>query len=311
LLPDLASEEGTLVDLLFTWQIYVIAFIFSLIIVFVLYGAVVFRRKPGDKGDGQYVTGNMPLEIAWTVIPFIVIMAFGVVSARHLSEMTAEDPEELVVEVTGYQFGWRFDYPQYGVSSSELYLPRGRKVLFKITSEDVIHSFWVVEFRIKQDAVPGRWTTLRVTPTEVGDYRIRCAELCGYAHAAMYAPVVVTEPQEFEDWLGGKAAAAKSPEAMTPVEQGAQLAETRGCLSCHSVDGSRLVGPTWKGLYGSERQFDDGSSAVADEAYLRSAILNPASQVVIDYANVMPAAYTMLTDEELTALIEYIKSLSD
>jgi cytochrome c oxidase subunit 2 len=169
----------------------------------------------------------------------------------------------------------------------------------------------VVEFRIKQDAVPGRWTTLRVTPTELGDFRIRCAELCGYAHSSMYAPVVVVEPQQFEDWLAGKKVEAESPEATTPAAQGAQIAETRGCLSCHSVDGSALVGPSWKGLFGSEVEFEDGSTAIADEAYLRSSILDPAAQIVAGYPNVMPAAYSFLTDKEMAALIEYIKSLSE
>ena len=158
LVPQLASEEGAFVDQMFTLQIYIIAFIFSLIMVLMLYSVVVFRRKPGDTSDGEYIKGNTPLEIAWTVIPLIVVMGLGIMGAGHLTEMTASEPDELVVEVTGFQFGWRFDYPDYGVSSTELYLPRGRQALFKITSTDVIHSFWVPEFRIKQDAVPGQWT---------------------------------------------------------------------------------------------------------------------------------------------------------
>jgi cytochrome c oxidase subunit 2 len=216
-----------------------------------------------------------------------------------------------VVEVTGFQFGWRFDYPAYGVSSNDLYLPRGRQVLFKITSTDVIHSFWVPEFRIKQDAVPGRWTTLRVTPTEAGDFRIRCAEMCGYAHSAMFAPVVVVEPDQFEAWLAGQEVEVKPVEEMTQVELGARLVEEQGCLSCHSVDGTELVGPTWLGLMGSERPLEGGGTVAADEAYLRRSILNPGEQVVAGYPNIMPGAYTFLSDEELNAIIEYIKSISE
>jgi cytochrome c oxidase subunit 2 len=312
LVPNLASAEGEYVDLMFQAQIYVIAFIFALIIVFMLYSVFVFRRKPGDTSDGPHITGNTTLEITWTIIPLIIVMGFGVWGALHLSEITAQGADELVVEVTGFQFGWRFEYPQYGLSSQELYLPRDRKVLFRLTSTDVIHSFWIPEFRIKQDAVPGLWTELRVTPTEVGNYRVRCAELCGYAHSAMYAPVVVVEPAEFQSWLEGQdVGASQPPEDMTPVERGAQLAEQQGCLSCHSTDGTTLVGPTWQGLYGSQGMLEDGSTVVADEDYLRKSILDPGAQVVDGFPNIMPPAYTFLSDDELAALVAYIESLSN
>jgi len=309
LVPKLASAEGQFVDQLFQSQLYVIAFIFALILVFIGYSIVVFRRRPGETGEGRYVKGNTPLEIAWTVIPLAVVMGFGVVSARQLGQMTAGDPDELVVEVTGFQFGWRFDYPGSGVTSSDLVLPLGRKTLFRITSTDVIHSFWVPEFRIKQDAVPGRWTTLRVTPTELGDYRIRCAEMCGYAHSAMYAPVMVVEPAAFEDWLAGAAVPAVPEGELSLVEKGANLAQAQGCMSCHSVDGSALVGPTWLGLFGSVRQLEGGATVTADEAYLRNSILKPTSQVVAGYPSIMPAAYDFLAPEDIDALVEYIKSL--
>jgi cytochrome c oxidase subunit 2 len=309
LVPNLASAEGQLVDQMFTLQIYVISFVFSLIVVLVLYSAVVFRRRPGDEGDGRYIKGNVPLETAWTLIPLAVVIGFGILGARDLSRITTGAQSDLIVEVTAFQFGWRFDYPDYNISSSELYLPRNRPVLFRITSTDVIHSFWVPEFRIKQDAVPGRWTTLRVTPTEAGDYRVRCAELCGYAHAAMYAPVVVVEPTDFEAWLSGQEVPAGPTGETTPAERGANLVKNSGCLGCHSVDGSKIVGPTWRGLYGSERQLEGGSAVVADEQYLRNSILDPECQVVAGYPKVMPAAYTSLSEDDLNAIIEYIKSL--
>ena len=311
LVPDLASAEGEAVDQMFRAQIYVIAFFFSLIIVLMLYSVVVFRRKPGDTGDGPHITGNTPLEITWTIIPLAIVMGFGIWGASQLNEITASDPDELVVEVTGFQFGWRFEYPDYGISSTELYLPKDRQILFEITSEDVIHSFWVPEFRIKQDAVPGRWTQLRVTPTEVISFKIRCAEMCGYAHSAMYAPVVVVEPQDFEAWLSGQEIKAQPPIDMTPVEQGAILVTERGCTSCHSVDGSPLVGPSWLGIYGTERSLEDGSTVVADEDYVLRSIMEPGSQIVAGYPDIMSPAYNSLSDEELTAIVEYIKSLNE
>jgi cytochrome c oxidase subunit 2 len=311
LLPGLASEEGAFVDEMFRAQIYVIAFIFSLIMVFVVYSVVVFRKKPGDEGEGPYIKGNTPLEIGWTLVPLIVVMAFATWGALHLTEITASEEGELVVEVTGFQFGWRFDYPHAGVSSDELWLPLGRQVLFRITSRDVIHSFWVPEFRIKQDAVPGRWTELRVTPTETGDYRLRCAELCGYSHAAMISRVVVVEPAAFEAWLQGTAAAQPTGDDTSPAGRGAKLAQDNGCTSCHTVGGTALVGPTWLGLYGSERELENGTTATADEEYLRKSILDPGSQVVAGFSNVMPAAYNFLPDEDITAIVEYIKTLSE
>ena len=308
LVPQLASEEGAFVDQMFQAQIYVIAFIFSLIVVLMLYSVVVFRRQPGDESDGPHIKGNVPLEITWTVIPLIVVMGFGVWAAGHLQEITTADPEELVVRVTSFQFGWTFEYPEYEVTSSELYLPLGRQVKFELTSSDVIHSFWVPEFRMKQDAVPGRWTELRVTPTEIADFRIRCAEMCGYAHSAMYAPVVVVEPADFEAWLGGQEVERPVSGEVSPVERGERIA-SEGCLSCHSIDGSEMVGPTWLGLFDSQRQLEDGSVLLADEAYLRTAILEPGSQIVAGYSPVMPDAYDVLTEEDITAVIEYIKSL--
>jgi cytochrome c oxidase subunit 2 len=311
LVPELASEEGLSVDQMFTVQIYIIAFVFSLIVVFMLYSIVVFRRKPGDTNDGAFVKGNTPLEITWTIVPLVVVLALGVWGAMQLNDITAADPGELVVEVTGFQWGWRFHYRDHDVSSSELYLPRDRQVLFELTSTDVIHSFWVPEFRIKQDAVPGMTTRLRVTPTELGEYNMLCAEMCGYAHSAMIAPVVVVEEQDFEAWLAGQEVEAEAADEKPLAEQGAEIARAAGCLACHSVDGSAMVGPTWLGLFGSERRLDDGTTIAADEDYVRNSILEPGTQVVADYPNVMPAAYTTLTDENLDAIVEYIKSLSE
>jgi cytochrome c oxidase subunit 2 len=311
LVPELASAEGELVDQMFTAQLYVIAFFFSLVLVLMLYSVFVFRRRPDDDSDGPHVTGSTTLEFAWTVVPLIIVLVFGIWGAGQLTEITARAPDELVVEITGFQFGWRFEYPEYGVTSSDLYLPVNRQVLLKLTSTDVIHSFWVPEFRIKQDAVPGMWTNLRVTATETGDYRVRCAELCGYAHSAMYAPVIAVQPEEFEAWLDGQVVEVEAPEDMTPAERGAAVVAEQGCGSCHSLDGSEPVGPTWLGLFGSERLLEDGSTVLADELYLRNSILKPAEQGAANFPLIMPVYEGVLTDEDVDAIIEYIKTLSE
>jgi cytochrome c oxidase subunit 2 len=306
LLPPLASEQGALVDGLLGLHIRVIAFLFSLILVITLYSIVVFRRRPGDTEDGLHIEGNAALEIVWTIIPLGTVLFFATLGARQLSQITTPAPDEMVIEVTAQQFAWRFDYPDYGITSAELNLPRGRQILFKLTSMDVIHSFWVPEFRIKQDAVPGMTTTLRITPSQVGQYKVRCAELCGTGHYAMLATANVMEPADFEAWVEKETAASK----LAGAELGAKLATTQGCIGCHSIDGSQLVGPTWLGLYGEKVTTEDGTSIQADEEYLRQSILDPASQIVKGFPNVMPNTYKdTLSQDDVNALIEYIKSL--
>ena len=308
LLPPLASAEGLLVDRLFSLHLQVIAFLFALIMVFMLYSVVVFRRKPGDEEDGPHVHGNTTLEIVWTIAPLIVVVYFSALGANYYWDITAENPDELVVEVIGSQFSWRFDYPESGISSAELNLPNDRPVLFEITSIDVIHSFWVPEFRIKQDAVPGMVQPLRVTPTQVGQYRLRCAELCGLQHSTMYAEVNVMEPGDFENWLAGQSAPSDDP-----VERGAKLSEVQGCIACHSLDGSVGVGPSWAGVFGSEESLDDGTTVTVDEEYLRQSILDPNSQIVSGFnPNLMPPSYgDILTPEDIDDLIAFIKSLGN
>lgn len=329
ILPPQAGQEAATVDWLFTLELRAIAFLFSLIVVFTLYSVVVFRRKEGETEDGPHIHGNAKLEIIWTVIPLITVLFFGVLGARSLSQITSPVPDALVVEVTAQQFAWRFDYPDYGItSSSELHLPRGRQVLLKLTSIDVIHDFWVPDLRVKQDAVPGMTTELRITPTELGEYKVRCAELCGTAHYSMLAPVKVEEPADFEAWVAANAApsddlteetvppespADTAPSEVAGAELGAEVAQTQGCLGCHSVDGSQLVGPTWLGLYDSQVALDDDTTVVADEDYLRRAIVETNAEIVKGFpASVMPGIYKdTLSEEQVDALVEYIKSLAE
>jgi cytochrome c oxidase subunit 2 len=201
ILPTLASEEGAYVDKLFSVYGFVIAFFFALIVVIMLYSAVVFRRKKGVDEPGANVHGNSILEIIWTIIPLGIVLFIAGVGAVYLSDTMEAEADEMLVEVTAAQWSWRFDYPEYGVSSSELILPNGRQVLFEFESLDVIHSFWVPEFRLKQDIVPGITTSLRLKPTLPGSYTVRCAELCGFNHDYMLAPVIVMEPAAFEAWV--------------------------------------------------------------------------------------------------------------
>lgn len=202
-IPFPFSKEKVLIDR-FVRILFSIASVFLAFIIVVFADAVLFfRRRPGDTADGPAVRGYSRLEFAWTLIPLAVVIGLSVYGAIVLGEMTATGPpqSELEVDVTAFRFGWQFEYPQYSIKSFDLELPVNQRVLFRIQSKDVIHSFWVPEFGPKQDAVPGLTTELRVTPTKVGQYLVRCSQLCGSGHTFMTAPVHVTSPADFQTWV--------------------------------------------------------------------------------------------------------------
>jgi cytochrome c oxidase subunit 2 len=168
LMPVEASAQAVSIDWLWNLEIIAISFLFSLIVVPMVYSLIVFRRRKGETGDGEHMEGNSTLEIAWTVVPLFIVLAFAYLGAYSLGEIRRVDPNALVIKVKAQQFVWTFEYPEYGIISKELHLPVNKQVLLKMESADVIHSFWVPEFRIKQDVVPGRVTDYRVTPTLIG-----------------------------------------------------------------------------------------------------------------------------------------------
>ena len=198
-LPVQASIESLTIDRLIGWHLTLIAFLFSLIMVFMFYAFVVFRRREGDDSDGEHFEGNATLEIAWTVIPLILVVIFGYVGVVDLNEVTKRG-EEVTVKVTGFQWDWTFEYDG-GVLSQELVLPVDKRARMELVSTDVLHSFWVPEFRVKQDLVPGAPQDLYFTPTTVGEYDLVCAEMCGLSHYKMLRVVRVVEQDEFTAWL--------------------------------------------------------------------------------------------------------------
>jgi cytochrome c oxidase subunit 2 len=218
------------------------------------------------------------------------------------------DPKPLEVNVIGSQWSWRFEYPALGIISNELRLPEKKQVLLHLWSTDVIHSFWVPEFRVKQDALPGGGELtrdLRITPTVIGEYKVRCAELCGLKHTYMESPVIVLAQADFDGWV-----AEQTGVSADPVVRGQKWYTTFGCNACHSLDGAPGVGPTWKGVYGSQESFTDGGSSVVDDAYLYESIRNPGLHIVQGFQNLMPANIAAdLTDDQINDLIRFIESL--
>lgn len=308
ILPASASAQAETIDWLFNLEMIAISFLFSLIVVPLFYSLIVFHRKKGEEGEGAILPNNPKLEMTWTIIPLILVLALAFTGAWSLGDALAVDPDAMVVEVTAFQWNWKFYYPDYDITTTELYLPINKQVHLEMNSPDVIHSFWVPEFRLKQDVVPGRTTDLRITPIETGNYTVRCAELCGTGHAYMTAPVVVVEQTDFDSWV--KKQIALIPNEPGPnADRGKLIASQNGCNACHSVDGSKLVGPTWLGLYGSDVHLSDGTVVVADDAYITESIQNPNAKVVEGFpANAMPQF--QLTDAQIADIIEFMKSLS-
>ena len=310
LMPDQASLQAQFIDALFTKHVWAISFLFALIIGFMLYSVVVFRRRPGDESDGDHFKGHTGLEIAWTIIPLIVVLYFAFLGSTALAEVRRADPNAYNITVVGSQWSWRFDYSDYGFSSDELRLPVDRQALLMLTSTDVIHSFWVPEFRVKQDALPGKnmERELRVTPTELGEYTLMCAEICGQQHAYMTSNVIVMEVNEFEQWVEKM---SEGP-ADDPIERGKALYQQYGCLACHTVDGSEGVGPTWLGLYGKEETLADGTTIVVEESYLMESIIDPQAAIVSGFENIlMPPTGASMSEDQLLDIIIFIESLRE
>jgi len=304
--PIQASLQSVSIDWMWNWEIIAIAFLFALIIVPMAYSMIVFRRKKGDTSEGEHFEGNTPLEIVWTVLPLFAVLVLGYMGAYSLGEIRRVDPNAITIKVKAQQFAWTFEYPEYGIVSNELHLPVDQQVVLKMESSDVIHSFWVPEFRVKQDVVPGRVTEYRITPILVGAYKVRCAELCGASHAYMENGVIVDTKADYDAWIAEQQAIAAANQ--TPEGRGKLLTVKNGCLGCHSIDGTKMTGPTWFGLFGSTVELADGTSILADEAFISESILDPKAGEVAGFSPTTMPPYT-LTEAEIANIIAYIKTL--
>ncbi len=306
-LPDALTEVAKNSDTLFYVILGITLFFFVLVEFLLAVFLVRYRRKWAAK-DGVNLHGNHRLEILWTVIPALILVVLGVYSTQMTYAIQKTPSDVVVIKVHGQKWSWEYEYPGGFTKTNDLRLPEGKDVLFKITSKDVIHSFWIPQFRLKQDAVPGRETeyTVKVEKGDTSNLRVVCAEYCGTAHAMMVNKITVMKPEAFDAWVksGGKEPGGTAGGA----KDGKTIAQENGCLNCHSIDGGQGVGPTWKGLYGSDRKFSDGSTAKADDAYIKQSIFKPGDKVVEGFSNVMQP-FSSLSEEDATALVEYIKTL--
>ncbi len=304
--PEVASNLASKVDAVI-WFITVISLVFFILIsIFLVYFAIRYRRRQENE-ETPYITGSHVLETIWTIIPSILLIVIFVYGFVVYKDMRTPPEDSLEVTVTGRQWLWQFKYNNGKTTLNELYIPEGRPIKLVMTSEDVLHSFFVPAFRVKQDLVGGMYTYLWFTPTKNGTYELFCAEYCGTGHSAMLGKVIVMSPQEYEKWEKGEE--EKAVASLPPAELGKQLYTQRGCNACHTIDGSSLVGPTWKGLYGHEVVLQDGTKVTADENYIREAILEPQAKMVKGFGPVMPSFKGVISDDEISDIIAYIKTL--
>jgi cytochrome c oxidase subunit 2 len=302
LFPEQASTVAQRVDGLLYYLLGVTIFFSFLIAGLILYFMVRYRRR-GDEIP-PVVHGSLALETAWTVVPFFLTMIMFFWGASIYASLRRPPDDALQIDVVGKQWMWKMQHMEGRREIDVLHVPVGRPVKLVMTSEDVIHSFYVPAFRVKQDAVPGRYTTLWFEATKPGTYHLFCAEYCGTLHSGMIGWVVAMEPADFQAWLTGAAPGA----APAPAAGGEALFQQLGCVTCHRPDAKGL-GPPLLGLFASTVQLQGGGSAVADENYLRESILNPQAKLVAGYQPVMPTFQGLVSEEDVMQLIAYIKSL--
>jgi cytochrome c oxidase subunit II len=306
--PKSASGSAHKIDTLYDVLLICSVPIFVLVMTVAIYSVIKFRARPGDTRDGAPIHGHTTLEIVWVTVPFLLVTGLAIYGWVVLNDIEAKQPNELVVNVTGQQFIWNFDYPQQRVKSQELVLPKGRPVHFRIHTKDVIHSFWVPEFRLKSDAVPGLTTNVRLTPDRVGHYQVVCAELCGVGHATMRADVRVLPQTQFASWARRN---QKGPAAAGGAS-GKQVFASSGCSACHTFTPAAAkgnVGPKLDNLARTAAGFaKKRHESVAQ--YVRESIINPRAFTVPGFPKtVMPTTFrSQLSDAQLKALVRYLLS---
>jgi cytochrome c oxidase subunit 2 len=305
-LPPAASSEAGSHDSLFYFILYLSIFFFVLVVGAMLFFVIKYRRRSADQKTSSF-KHHSKLEFAWAAIPAVILVFVFVWGFKGFMASSVPPGDAIEVRVTAQRWSWTFDYPKDGISTSELVVPVGRPVKLTMSSLDVIHSFYVPAFRVKRDVLPNRYTVLWFTAEEKGDYDVMCAEYCGTKHSSMLAKVRVMSEQGYTDWIdsGG----GLSGKGMSSAEFGKLLFNKKGCLTCHSVDGSKLTGPSMKGKYNTLETLAGGKQVKVDDNYLRESITTPNAKVVQGYKPVMPTYAGRLKEKQLNAIIDYIKSL--
>lgn len=300
LFPEQASTLAPQVDNLYFFLIAVTAFFALLVVVLVVIFAIKYRDDTGLK-VGAPITGSVPLEIGWSLIPFIISMAIFVYATVVYFDIVRPPAETLEIYSTGKRWMWRFQHIDGQSEINDLHVPKGRPVKITFTSEDVLHSLFIPAFRVKADAIPGRYSAIWFTPTQTGTFHLFCAEYCGTKHSGMIGSVTVMEPNDYQAWLSGGV-------GQTMTARGEQLFRQLACVSCHLPDNSGR-GPSLGGTFGTQVPLSGGATALVDDTYVRESILTPHAKLRDGYQAVMPTFQGLINEDGVMSLIEYIKSL--
>ncbi len=303
-MPPAATQIAGEVDNLYSFLLWS-----SLVSCLILIGGMIYfvvkykRKSASDKTP--YISHNTFLEFLWSFIPLVFFLGFFAWGWWIYHEMRKMPENALEVHVFGRQWSWEFVYKSGKSAGNEFVVPVNTPVKLIMTSRDVLHSFYIPSMRIKQDVIPGRYTNLWFESNKLGDFHVFCTEYCGTSHSGMLAKVKVVSQADYEKWI------QENDEGLTLAQKGQKLYTDKGCVACHSTDGSPKVGPSWKGIFGqSAHEMADGQKVAVDENYIRESILNPNAKVVKGYpAGVMPAYQGQLSEDQVNALVEFIKSL--
>ncbi len=298
--PTAASTSAHNLDALFLYLIAVTGAVTLLIFLLIFIFAMKYRFK---KHKAVQIEGSLPLEITWSVIPLGIFMTFFAWGATLYFQEAKPPADSMEIFVVGKQWMWKIQHPDGVREINELHVPAYRDIRLTMISQDVIHSFYMPAFRIKADVLPGRYTTTWFRATKPGRYHLFCAEYCGTMHSGMIGQIVVMEPAEYEAWLQngrGEGSLAST---------GQKIFQQLGCANCHRFD-TQGRGPNLSGVYGRPVLLDDGSSVIADDNYIRESILNPGAKVVAGFKPIMPTFQGVLSEDQVLALISYVKSIS-
>ncbi len=305
-MPPSGSTISGEVDALFYFIYYASAILFTLVIAATILFVVKYRRRQ-QTGKTYGKDHNLALEVTWTVIPTILILIVFVWGFRTYMKMNVIPSDSMEVKVTAQKWFWSFDYEGGANSVNDLVVPVNQPVKLLMSSQDVIHSFFVPNFRMKMDVLPNRYTSTWFEATRTGTFDLFCTEYCGKGHSEMIGKVRVLSQREFNEWLE---AGSGPSEGESLADYGRRLYTSKACNTCHSIDGSSNVGPTFQGIFGRQESMVSGDFITVDENYIRESILNPQATIVAGYDPVMPTYQGVLKDRDIDALIAFMKSLS-